>query len=276
MRGFWVDEKVEAGHWQRGGMLYRVGKWWERRFYRAADAVVSLTEAGVHASPQLGVTMRAGVPVVVIPTCADLERFSPALKDRGLAARLNLGDAPVVGCVGTMGNWYMRREMIDCLAVFAKGWPELQILIVTRDDRDSLRTDLQAAGVSADRLSIASANFEDMPRYIRLFDAGLFFIRPSFAKRASAATKLAEFLGCGVPVVINDGVGDSGEIVRAARAGVVMSALHSEAFHVALAQVRSAIADRAISLRCRQVATDVFNLETGVERYRELYERLLT
>lgn len=275
MRGFWVDEKVEAGHWKSGGMMYRIGKWWERRFYTAADGVVSLTAAGARAIPELGVEVSPDVAIEVIPTCADLQRFSPGPKDSELAARLGLAVGPVIGCVGTMGNWYMRQEMIDCLAVFAQSWPELQILIVTRDDRDALRADLERAGVPGGRLAIAIASFEEMPRYIRLFDAGLFFIKPSFAKRASAATKLAEFLGCGVPVIINDGVGDSGMIVRDGQVGVVLSSLDAKAFGVALARVRSVISDPVMRERCRRVATDVFDLDAGVERYRRLYRRLL-
>ena len=274
-RGFWVDEKVEAGHWKRGGMLYRIGKWWERRFFAAADGVVSLTAAGVRAIPELGVTMSPDVPIEVIPTCADLQRFSPGLKDAELAARLGVAGAPVIGCVGTMGNWYMRQEMIDCLAVFAKSWSELRILIVTRDDRDALRADLEKVGIPGDRVAIASASFEEMPRYIRLFDAGLLFIKPSLSKRASAPTKLAEFLGCGVPVVINDGVGDSGTIVRDGRVGVVLSSLDAGTFDAALARVRAVISDPGMRERCRRVARDCFDLDAGVEQYRRMYWRLI-
>lgn len=274
MRGFWVDEKVEAGHWPSGGWLYRMGKWWERRFYAAADAVVSLTAAGARAIPELGVTMADGVPVVVIPTCADLARFSPGPKDHGLAERLGVAGGPVIGCIGTMGNWYLRQEMIDCLGVFATSWPELRFLLVTRDDAVALRTDLERAGVPGDRLAITRAGFEDMPQHVRLLDAGLFFIKPTFAKRASAATKMAEMLGSGVPVVINDGVGDSGTIVRDRRVGVVLSALNVQTYHAALVQVREVLKDEGMAPRCRQVAQDIFDLEVGVDRYRQLYQRL--
>src|SRR5712691_9260071 len=112
MRGFWVDEKVEAEHWKRGGLVHRISKRWERQFYSVADAVVSLTAAGARAIPELGVKVRPGVPVEVIPTCADLQRFAPGPKDNELAARLGLTGSPVIGCVGTIRNWYMRTEMI--------------------------------------------------------------------------------------------------------------------------------------------------------------------
>ena len=252
MRGFWVDEKVEAGHWTQGGLLYRIGKWWEKRFYAAADAVVSLTAAGVAALPELGVQMRPGVPVVVIPTCADLRRFSPGRKDPVLLEELQLGDARVIGSVGTMGNWYMRQQMLDGLAHLARALENVHVLIVTRDDQAALRADLERAGVPSERLVITRAGFADMPRYIRLFDAGVFFIKPSFSKRASAATKMAEFLGSGVPVIINDGVGDSGNIVRDRNVGVVLSAAaDAVALEAALPEVRAMMADPTMRLRCR-------------------------
>ena len=114
-----------------------------------------------------------------------------------------------------------------------------------------------------DRLTICRAPFEDMPRYIRLFDAGLFFIKPSFSKRASAATKLAEFLGCGVPVLINDGVGDSGTIVRDGRVGVVLPALDSTTLADAVTRVRGVLSDPGVRERCRAVAKEVLRGALG-------------
>jgi glycosyltransferase involved in cell wall biosynthesis len=276
MRGYWVDEKVEAGHWKKNSVLYRAGKWWERRFYSAADAVVSLTAAGVRAIPALGVQVRPRIPVEVIPTCADLRRFSPGPKDPQLLLDLGLDDAPVIGCVGTMGNWYMRDEMLAALAYLARTVENMKLLIVTRDDHEALRNDLEAAGVSADRIVFARVAFSEMPRYIRLFDAGLFFIKPTFSKTASAATKLAEFLACGVPVIINDGVGDSGEIVRSGGVGVVLPSAGASSLEHALPQLRSLMSDPAIAGRCRQIATELFDLEVGADRYRTLYRRLVT
>jgi glycosyltransferase involved in cell wall biosynthesis len=276
MRGFWVDEKVEAGHWKAGGPLYHIAKWWERRFYRAADAVVSLTDAGARSIPELGVDVGPRIPIEVIPTCVDLERFTPGPKDPALMRSLGLMGSTVIGCVGTMGNWYMRREMVDALGTLARSMSDLEILIVTRNDHETLRRDLEAAGVPRHRLALTSASFAEMPRYIRLFDAGLFFIRPSFSKRASTATKLGEFLACGVPVIINDGVGDSGAIVRARAAGIVLSELTPSRFQKVVCEIRSMLSDRSMSDRCRSTAEEIFDLKVGIERYRSLYRQLLT
>jgi glycosyltransferase involved in cell wall biosynthesis len=278
MRGFWVDEKVEAGHWPAGGLLFRTGKWCERRFFAEADAIVSLTAAGVREFPKLG-DVRAGVPVVVIPTCADLDRFQPAAHD-GAAAddqrrrELGLEGAVVAGCVGTLSNWYLREATLAYLAWMARRFTHMKALIVTREDHDRLRADAARAGLPADRLVLTRAPFEDMPALMRLMDLGVFFIRVCFSKRASAATKLAEFLGCGVPVVINDGIGDSGDLVRTHDVGVALSDTSAEAFDASEGRLRSLLADRDVARRCRSLALDAFSLTRGVEAYAILYTQL--
>ena len=273
MRGFWVDEKVEAGHWRAHGLLYRLGKWWERRFFEGADAIVSLTKAGVQALPTLGYEIPDSVPTVVIPTCVDLQRFKPINKDPELVGPLGLQGKLVIGCVGTMSNWYMRNEMLSYLAYLSKSIESLRVLIVTREDHKTLRRDAVASGVP-DAMVLTRASFSEMPRYMSLFDAGLFFIRPTLSKRASAATKLAEFLSCGVPVILNDGVGDSGAIVRHHNVGVVLTATNQEAFAASLPPVRALFSGLEMSKRCRRVASELFDVEKGTEKYRKLYESL--
>jgi glycosyltransferase involved in cell wall biosynthesis len=276
MRGFWIDEKVEAGHWRRGGVLYRIGKYCERRFLTEADAIVSLTTAGVRELPTLG-PVAADTPVVVIPTCADLDRFAPEPDPAGAAVlrrRLGLGDALVVGYVGTLSNWYLRDETLSYLAWVCQRFADVKVFIVTREDHGRLRADAARAGIPAGKLVMTRADFDDMPRLMRLMDLGVFFIRVCFSKRASAATKLAEFLGSGVPVVINDGVGDSGEIVRDGRVGLVLTETTPDRFAAEAAALDRLLADREVPARCRDLATRLFSLTGGVAQYARLYDRL--
>ena len=274
MRGFWVDEKVEAGHWTSGGILYRIGKWWEHRFFRSADGIISLTDQGVRAFAEFGHETAPSGLVEVIPTCVDLQHFKPGTKESELVRSLGLTGACVVGCVGTMSNWYMRHEMLQYLAYITRSVGRARALIVTREDHCNLQHDAERVGIPGDRLVFARADFADMPLFIRLFDVGMFFIRPVASKRGSAATKLAEFLACGVPVIINDGVGDSGNIVRQGRVGVVLPRVDVEAFERSLPDVRALLADREVAGRCRRLAHELFDVERGVHKYRRVYRLL--
>lgn len=274
MRGFWPEEKVEAGHWSRTSLAYRLATRWEQRFFEQADAIVSLTQAGVNVFSSLGYTIPDTTLVEVIPTCADLTRFSPGSRDSLRAERLGLRGRTVIGCVGTLSNWYLREPTLAYLSLLVKWIDGASVLCVTREDHARLRADALAAGIPDEQLALARAEFGEMPAYLRLMDLGVFFITPCFSKQASAATKLAEFLATGIPVVINDGIGDSGMIVRAHGAGVVLPQTTNAAYEASLPQVMALLRDPERSVRCRRAAERCFDLQAGVQRYHALYERL--
>lgn len=276
MRGLWTNEKVDAGHWPPGSRIYRVAKRWERRFFESADGIVSLTEAGVAAFPSLGYRIPAGIPIEVIPTCTDLNKFVPGSKDPALAAKLGLDGHVVVGCTGNMSNTYLREPMLGCLAYLARSLNRLQILMVTLEDHDRLLADARSAGIPSSRLVVVRATFSDMPAYLRLMDFGLFFIKPCFSKKFSAATKLGEFLATGVPVVINDGIGDSGCLVRQEKVGVVLPGTDLGDVEAALDDIAALTRDPLIKQRCRETAKKYFDLDQGVTKYAALYGTLLS
>lgn len=274
MRGFWADEKVDGGHWCRRSLPYRLAKRWERAFFERADAIVSLTEAGVKGFPSLGYRMAPDAPIQVIPTCADLTQFAPGPRDPELVARFGLADRLVIGYVGTLSNWYLREDTLRYFATLVRTLPRARVLFVTREDHAALQRDARAAGLPADAMVTTAAEFRDMPAHVRLMDLGVFFIKPCFSKSGSAATKLAEFLGVGVPVVINDGIGDSGRIVRDHEVGVVLPATSAPAFEASLPDVRTLLADEGVKSRCVGTARRLFSLDEGVARYAALYAGL--
>jgi glycosyltransferase involved in cell wall biosynthesis len=113
-----------------------------------------------------------------------------------------------------------------------------------------------------------------MPSLIARMDASVFFIKPVFSKQASAATKLAELLGCGVPCLSNAGVGDMAEVLEIDCVGVALKAFDRASMLAGIDQLLELVSDPAITARCAAVAQKHFSLEEGVKRYRSIYEQL--
>src|SRR6185503_12261746 len=71
IRGFWADERVERGIWPARNPLFRAAyryfKRLERRFFRDADAIVSLTESARHEMNNWPVDRRPSAPITVVP-----------------------------------------------------------------------------------------------------------------------------------------------------------------------------------------------------------------
>ena len=68
-----------------------------------------------------------------------------------------------------------------------------------------------------------------MPAALVAGDVGLSFIQPCFSKTGSSPTKVAEYLACGLPVVVNAGIGDQGALAAEAPACTVMPDLSDAA-----------------------------------------------
>ncbi len=78
----------------------------------------------------------------------------------------------------------------------------------------------------------------------------------------------------GLPVVVNQGVGDTQEVLETHRVGVVLPEFSTQAYDSALDELEWLWRDPELSRRCRQVVEQYFALQEGVDRYWRMYHRL--
>lgn len=270
MRGFWPDEKVDGGAWRPDSAVYRTAKWLEKYLLRQADVVVSLTHAGVTAMREFPYLQGREVRYEVIPTCADLELFKPT-NNQGRRK----GSEFVLGYVGSVGTFYLFDEVLKCFKDLLKVRPDAKLLIVNRGGHGYIRERLTALAVPKDKVELRVAEYREVPDYINRLDAGAFFIKPTHSKKASAPTRLGEFLGCGVPCLVNSGVGDLDSIVSSDQVGVVMEDFSPKARSAAVHELLRISAENGIEMRCVDAARRRFALQLGVTSYRSIYSELL-
>lgn len=267
MRGFWADERVDGGLWPREGRMYRVAKWFERRFLLGADHVVSLTHAAVTEMQRFDYLQGRMPPLTVIPTCADLSRFVP-LEGRRDPQRFTLG------YVGSAGTWYLFDATVAAFRALQQLRPEARLLIVNRNEHSLIRDKLQAGGVDPATVELLKADPAAIPGLMARMDATVFFIKPVFSKQASAPTKLGEFLGCGIPCLANTGVGDMATILRQDRVGIAVEAMDSASLQQGVADLLALCEEPDIRARCVASAERHFSLNEGVSRYQSVYRSL--
>lgn len=267
MRGLWADERVDGGLWPADGRLYRVAKALERRFLLGADHVVTLTHASATEIATFPYLQSCPVTMTVIPTCADLDRFSPAT-EHAPQAQFTLG------YVGSVGTWYLFDEVIAFYRAMEQRLPDARMLIVNRNEHEYITGALAAAGIRRDQYELVAAEHRDVPALIRRMTVGAAIIKPAYSKIASAPTKLAEYLGCGVPCVGNTRVGDMEAILEGNRVGVVLTDFSSADHHAAADRLLALLDDPDVRKRCVDTAQTVFSLEAGVAAYRSIYQSL--
>lgn len=269
MRGFWADERIDGGIWPKGSRLYRVAKWFEKKFLLNADVVVSLTHTAVQDMRSFSYMQGVEQKFVVIPTCVNLRLFHPAVTTIKQNA-----DEFVLGYVGSVGTWYLFDEALRTFVTLLKLKPQARLLIINRNEHDFIRERMAALGVDAAKVELKSAAHREVVQAIHQMDACVFYIKQAFSKRASAPTKFGELLGCGVPCISNSGVGDTESILEGENVGVVLRSFDDAAHLQGVEALLKLVADTDVKPRCIKVANQYFALEQGVKNYDQIYREL--
>jgi glycosyltransferase involved in cell wall biosynthesis len=278
VRGLMADEYFDAGHWRRESTPYRLTKAMERRILAATDGVVTLTERIWPIIKEWDGLRGRHLAHEVVPCCADLELFTFSQSDRDRRRReLGVEDRFVVVYSGSIGGWYLTESMADFFALLVREQPQAHALWLTPGKHDQVRTLMQSRGIEAKDYSVLAATTADVPSYLSASDAGLAFIKPCFSKMASSPTKYAEYLACGLPLIINCGIGDSDTLVTQEKTGVLVDAFNQDAYRSATAALEDFVVHAEQTRHHnRAVAERLFDVRRiGVERYAHLYESVL-
>lgn len=268
MRALWPEELITAGRLRRGSVLHRTIVAAERACLRRAGAVVSLTHAAVDHLNRVYPADMAGQKVAVIPTCADLDRFVPGAQRP---------PRRVIGCLGTvLSGWFRLDWLASFLAVAAERDLAAVFELTTRDDPARVRAAIDPYGRLGERLRIAPSAPEDVQRVLQGQTASvMFYAGGQVSELGRSPTRMAEILGCGLPVVANDGVGDVARIIRNYRVGVLAQGPELQAMATAWSDLLVLMKDPDLASRCRKAAVEVFSLESGTMAFARLYEQVL-
>lgn len=282
MRGFFADERKEGGLWNTASFIYKkvysYFKEKELQFFSNADYSISLTEAGKKIIHNWKLIPNNPVPIKVIPCCADLGHFKPENADPQLKEKLKerfsiADDDFVLAYLGSVGTWYMLDEMLDFFKELHKELPKSKFLFITGDEQDMILKSANKKGIDQSCLIIEKSERKDLPSYLSLCTASIFFIKPVFSKQASSPTKMGELMSMGIPLVCNKGVGDVDSIMESTKAGYLVHDFTKGEYVAALDYLKN-LDTFYDAESARQGAKNVYSLEKGVELYNEVYTEL--
>src|SRR5688572_24396010 len=156
MRGFYADERVDGGLWDRSNpvynAIYRFFKKKEKEMLQSADAVISLTTKAKDTIDSWNFRQQKQLPIQVIPCCADLEHFRPDAVNSQTVQRIrdtiNLVDkTPVISYLGAIGTWYLLGEMLDFFKLFLDKYPSAVFFFITHDHPDKIKNEASRKGI---------------------------------------------------------------------------------------------------------------------------------
>ena len=288
MRGFWADERVEGGLWNLKNpvfqLVYKYFKKKEQAFIKYADSIISLTETAKNEIIN-NKNLSAKRPdiekiISVIPTCVDTELFNPNRisneEQDKLRSKLGIKNQEyVLLYLGSISTWYMLNQMLEFYLVLKKEKPNSKFLFITTESNAIIQAAYERICKTANLpngsqdLIIRKAVRNQIPLYISISQSSLFFINPTYSKKASNATKMGEIMAMGKPIISNIGWGDMEELFDKHKLGVLVEEFNMEDYHSAVDKLMRRDWD---NYEIRSTAFNIYGLEIGITKYIEAYK----
>lgn len=206
VRDLWIDASVSLGFIEPGGFIERVSRRFQRRVLTTADSIAVTTETlGETLCEQFGSDLSE--KVTVVPNGVDMSRFGTA-EPESISSGVATDDSPVVVYVGNIGH----AQALDvCVQAMDRMSEDAVFRLIGGGDAvPRLKRLTETVGV-ADRVSFVDpVPREEIPDILRDADVGVAPIVDSEELAYAIPTKVYEYLGCGLPVVVTG----SGEVRR--------------------------------------------------------------
>ena len=256
VRGLWSDQRLLIGTAGWNSLTARGARALENVAAKKSAAMTTLTAAVV---PILQ-NRHKRIPMIreVIPTCVQTSKFlSSPMPQSQIICLLS----------GTFNNYYdidrtkqvldQIRKTVNLRVIWARGG----------------ESPIEKLGVGED--VIISATHSEMPKLVKESHFGIAICKQDSLDTLAAAvpTKIGEFLASGRPVIVSRGIGDLDQLLPSTHTGVVID--HQDSLQTVAQQIGQLIKDPKTPDRCRELAMQHFDMEKSIDRYLEIYDRML-
>ncbi len=278
IRGFWTEERVDGKLWNLKNpiynIVYRYFKFWEKKAFKKANHIITLTE-NAKREVQNNFDLSANT-ISVVPCTADLEHFNPKSIDQAQVnenrSKYGLERAGPIFCYsGSLGTRYMIEEMLQFFSQCLDKYPNAQLLVITKSDTEQLQTIASSLNIDQ-QVKTCATNYQNIPNYLTIADLGLYFIFAGNSGKAVSPTKQAEFLGLGIPIISNSGIGDTEAILSKENAGIIVQEFNKSNYTAAIEEIPALLKTSPEELI--QVAKKYFALPDGINTYHKVYQSL--
>ena len=282
IRGFWADERLDGKTWNiknpAYNLVYRYFKSKEVTLFENSDGIISLTQnAKNEIVSNIAPNVRAE-KITVIPCCAHLDLFNKECinintqdnfrKELGIQAT-----DTVLSYLGSVGSWYRLDEMFVFFSRLLLQKPTAKFLIISASDKGYILSEMERKGIPKESVIITKAARKDVATILSLSTFSIFFYDNVYSIKACSPTKQGEIMSLGIPIVCNDGIGDTTEILNKYHAGFTVAHFSLTEYDSVIHQLLNAEFGTKL---IQDGARKEYNLQDGIVAYKKTYDKLLS
>jgi glycosyltransferase involved in cell wall biosynthesis len=216
------DYMLESGVWKAWDPRYLILRYFESWQRKHAQWLLTVSN---HFTQKL---VREGVSaekIITVPNAVDVHRFAFNALDREQIRReRKISQQALVGIyVGKFGDIYYSDEAFDLFAQTVKHFGEqMHVIILTQHNSGDVTNRLVQRGVKSTNLHILKVLHNQVPAFLSAADFAWSTIRRAPCRLYCCPLKDGEYWANGLPILLEEGIGDDSEIIKHEGGGVIL------------------------------------------------------
>lgn len=264
-----ADYMLESGVWSRYDPRFWIQRYFERTIRKTASVLLPVSQ---HYRDRLLSDGIAADRIILQPCCVALEKFVFSDSDRSrIRQYYNILPDAIVGIyAGKFGGIYYEQEAFDLYAeAFHYFGERFFLIILSADDEKRIHKGITKARLPEGRVLFIKAEHDQVPSFLSAADFAFSTIKPAPSRIYCSPIKDGEYWGNGLPILIEDHIGDDSSIIQREGGGVILdmkNPAHAfENIENMMASGRKVLADKIAKIAFKHRRMDLI---------RESYERL--
>ena len=203
---------------QRGTIAVRLINFIEEREMKRAERLATVSKRlNVQIQRQVSRTCTA-----VIPSCYDPQRF---YLEAGAREQIRdefrvTGEEKLLCYSGGTAPWQRVSDILTLFDQLSRRRDDVRFMILT-PDAGHLRSSI-ASLTHPSRFHLKNCSHDDVRRHLSACDAGVIMRHDTMVNNVASPIKVAEYLACGLPVIMTQGIGDYSEDLVRERVGLLL------------------------------------------------------
>lgn len=172
---------------------------------------------------------------------------------------------------GSSAKWYCIEDMFILFVEIRKVIYDPKFVILTYEVED-FSAMIKSYPSLQNVTKILNIFSDDVHCYLEKCNVGVMLREQSVFTRVSAPLKFAEYLNAGLPILVNEGVGDTEDIINKYNVGTVIK---GKDYSSAVKNLKLLLQDTEVRNRCKMVAKLEFDQQDAFKQYLNIYSALI-
>ena len=269
-RGLYIDEHIYNGRIRGSSIKEKIFRKIENLLLKKSDSIVVVSNQfrnyllNYNKFPVLKLSNK----IEVIPNRTRLVYH----KDEVLKIKLNFDEK--IKCIysGSSASWQGTEQFFEILKSLIAVFSTIQFNILSYD-QNLLPKFLKQQYELQNRIKIESVPHENVFEKLAKANFGILLRPQHILSRVCSPIKFAEYLAAGLPLLLNEGIGDTEEVISKYNIGVI---IRNNDFETAGREMKILLQDNKVYSRCLQAAKKEFDIEASFKQYEKIYNSLLS